>query len=121
MSGVAEPNALPKLPVAANHQVVQGVGLSKVALAAVTEADVSSAVAIDVAAGATWLEVYANGDDIYIKWGTDAATTAAFDEIVPIGWLRQFVIPRDPATGVTFTAFSIIEGDTGGSAVIVQK
>ena len=66
-------------------------------------------------AATTFISVYAITKDIYFKWGTADVTAANFDEVIPAGQIRDFIVP-DAITAVNF-----IEREASATLIVVEK
>lgn len=86
-----------------------------VALARTVDATISSSTEITLNKATTYIEVYAKTQDVYLKWGTDDVTAANFDEVIPAGQIRSFLVPNGQ------TAINLIERDASASVVVIEK
>jgi len=60
------------------------------------------------------LEVNAVDDHIYMKWGTDNATSSNFDGFIQAGGVRHYPVPTDT------TAVNFIDNGNTGTVVTVE-
>lgn len=67
------------------------------------------------------IEVTAVGAGIYLRWGTSSVTSSNFDEYVPPGATRYYVVPINRSTGSRYTGLHILQDGTGGKARIIEK
>jgi len=79
----------------------------------------SSTVEITLNAATERIAIYATGADVYLAWGTDAASSSNFDEVIPKGQVRHiWKIPYD--TSARFTAFNVIEVAASATIYIME-
>jgi len=93
---------------------------SRIALARTVDATISSSTKITLNAYTTIIRVYAKTQDIYMKWGTDDATAANFDEVIPSGQVCDFVVPKD-SNGNLHSAVNFIEASAGATLICIEK
>lgn len=70
---------------------------------------------VAVNADASFIEINALDDGIFLKYGSTAVTNANFDEFIHAGATRHYSIPKD------ITTLRIIDNGGGGRAIIIQK
>ena len=85
-----------------------------VTLATTYNASISSTTAVTLNSGATYIEVSAVAQGIFLKWGA-TASSSTFDEYISPSTTRQYVIP----TGKTTVQF--IEAVSGAILIVIQK
>lgn len=71
------------------------------AIAVTYDATVSSSTQVTLNAATTLIEVCAIDKTILLNWGTSAASTTVFDEVIPLNTVRQFYVP-DGVVAVNF-------------------
>jgi hypothetical protein len=54
---------------------------------------ISSTVQVTLGASTKYIEVAAIAQAVLLRWGTGAASTAAFDAVIPAGSVRRFRVP----------------------------
>jgi len=88
----------------------RGIALPPASVAlAVTKNDAvstSTLVAVSLNASTSFIEVTALDSGIYLKYASTGATSTVFDEYVPAGMVRHYVIPQ----GVNAISFIADEG-----------
>lgn len=92
-----------------------------ISLAETYDATISSSTQITFNAATTLIEVAAIDKAIMMKWGTSAASTADFDEVIPQNTVRAFYIPTDSSTGVLYTAANFIEQAATAILAVSEK
>ena len=95
----------------------------KVALKSTYDASVSATTEITLQTNTSILEVSAITKPILLSWGTGDASAASdgFDEVIQPGETRHFVVPKDPVTGVRFTAVNFIEQAASAVLICIEK
>lgn len=86
-----------------------------VALARTVDASISASTEVTLNEATTYVEVYAIAKDVYLKWGTADVTASNFDEVIPAGQIREFLVPE------TITAVNVIEREASATVIIVEK
>ena len=86
-----------------------------VALAQTLDESISSSTEITLNKQTTIIRVYATGEDIWLKWGTDNVTNANFDEVIPAGQIIDLLVP----SGIT--ALNVLERSASAQVVIIEK
>lgn len=87
----------------------------RVALATTVDSTISTTTQVNLNAATTMIRVYAVSQDICLKWGTSAATSTSFDEIIPANQICDFVIPAD------ITAVNFIERTASATLICIEK
>lgn len=114
----------PKIPLIPRDDTGENIGLSpaKPALARSVSGSLGTAVEVTFNADATYFEIYAIAQDVYLKYNTapvagagEVVTASNFDEVIPAESQRAFAVPD----GVTH--LSLLERVAGATAIIVQK
>lgn len=93
------------------------------ALAVTVDATISTATQIDLQTSTTFLRVYAKTKDVVLRWGTTAAaaaTTTAFDEVIPAGQIVDIVRASD-SNGDMYASCNVIELEASASIVVIEK
>jgi hypothetical protein len=85
------------------------------ALARTVDATISASTEVTLNIATTFLSVYAIAKDIYLKWGADDVSASNFDEVIPAGEIRDFIVP-DGVTAVNF-----IEREAGATLIAIEK
>lgn len=88
---------------------------SVAALARTLDATISASTEIVLNTATTYLEVYAIAKDVYLKWGADDVTASNFDEVIPAGQIREFIVPDGS------TAINLIEREAGATVIVIEK
>ena len=78
-------------------------------LARTYDTTISTSTEITLNASATFIEVTALNQPIFMNWGTSDASSSAWSHVIPAGMTRQWFIPVDTTTGSLFTAVNFIE------------
>ena len=86
-----------------------------VALEETYDTTISSSTEITLNTGATFIEVSAIDKGIFLKWGTDDATNADFDEYIMANTTRRYFVPEG------ITAVNFIEQAATALLVCVEK
>ena len=86
-----------------------------VALARTIDTSLSTSSEITLNTATTMLRVYAITKDVYLKWGTDAATAANFDEVIPASQVLDFKVPNGQ------TAVNLIERESAATVIVIEK
>lgn len=86
-----------------------------VALARTVDATISASTEVTLNVATSFVSVYAIAKDIYMKWGTADVTASNFDEVIPAGQIRDFLVP-DSVTAVNF-----IEREASATLIVVEK
>jgi hypothetical protein len=94
---------------------------SRIALSRTVSASISAATTVTFNAATTMVRVYAVDKDVYMKWGTTAVTSANFDEIIPANQVVDLVVPVVAATGVLYTACTVIERSATATIILIEK
>lgn len=95
-----------------------------VALARGIVGTLSSAGTYTFGTTSTFLRAYgASGQDVFLKWGTIAATTTNFDEIIPSGQIVDFYIPHaaGSAGALPIPQCTLLERSASGTVVFIEK
>lgn len=85
------------------------------ALARTVDASISASTEITLNKATTFVSVYAVAKDIYMKWGTADVTASNFDEVIPAGQIRDFIVPDNE------TAVNFIEREASATLIVVEK
>jgi len=95
----------------------------KTALKSTYDTSISTTLEITLQTNTSVLEVSAITKPILLSWGTGdaSAATDGFDEAIQPGETRHFVVPKDPATNVRYTAVNFIEQAASATLVCVEK
>ena len=93
------------------------------ALKSTYDATISTSTEITFQTSTSLLEVSAIDKPILLSWGTGdaSAATDGFDEVIQAGETRHFVIPKDPTTGVRYTAVNFIEQAATAILICIEK
>ena len=86
-----------------------------VSLARTVDASISASTEIVFNKASSFISVYAITKDIYMKWGADDVTASNFDEVIPAGQIRNFIIPN----GVL--AANFIEREASATLIVIEK
>lgn len=86
-----------------------------VSLARTVDNSISSSTEITLNTATTYVSVYAIAKDVYLKWGTADVTASNFDEVVPAGQIRNFLVPA------SITAVNLIERESGATVIVIEK
>lgn len=89
------------LPRDGGHSVIPNAGPVGAALVATYNGSISSNAAITLNAATKFIEVAAIDKAILLRWGSSAASTSAFDAVIPANTVRGFAVPAK-ATTVNF-------------------
>jgi len=85
------------------------------ALARTVDASLNATSEITLNKATTMLRVYAITKDVYLKYGTDDATAANFDEVIPASQVQDFKVPNG------ITAINLIEREASATAIVIEK
>lgn len=85
------------------------------ALARTVDATISSSTEITLNKETTFVQVYAIAKDVYLKWGTADVTASNFDEIIPAGQVKTYMVP----SGIS--ALNVIEREATATVIIIEK
>lgn len=91
------------------------------ALAQTRDVSISSSTEITLDTDTRILEVTAVGGNVFLKYGTTAVTNANFDEFIPAGQTRHYVVPIDTSTNDLFTAINVIDDGDSATVVVIEK
>lgn len=94
---------------------------AKVALAVTVDDSISTTTEITLDEDTTFIEITAKSGGVYLKWGTSDATSSAWDEYIASGTTRNYLVPVDLTTGNLYTAFNVIQDDSGAGVRIIEK
>lgn len=86
-----------------------------VALARTVDNSISGSTEITLNTATTYIEVYAIAKDVYLKWGTADVTASNFDEVIPAGQIREFLVPEN------ITAINLIEREASATVIVIEK
>lgn len=86
-----------------------------VALARTLDASISGSTEIVFNGATSYIEVYAIAKDVYLKWGTADVTASNFDEVIPAGQIREFLLPEG------ITAVNLIEREASATVIVIEK
>ena len=86
-----------------------------VALEETYDTTISSSTEITLNTGATFIEVSAIDEGIFMKWGTADVTNSDFDEYIPKNSTRQFFIPESE------TAVNFLQRAATAILVMIEK
>ncbi len=86
-----------------------------VALEQTVDSSLSTSSEIELNAATTMLRVYAITKDVYLKWGTNDATAANFDEVIPAAQVLDFKVPNGQ------TAINLIEREASATVIVIEK
>lgn len=98
-----------------NHVTINSTVPAVVALDETYDATVSATTEITLNAATTFIEVAALDKAIFLKWGTNDASSSDFDAVIPANTVRTFFIPPD------ITAVNFIEQAASAALVVVEK
>lgn len=102
-------------PLNDNRIVIQTTPPAVPAIACHFSSSISSSSEITFNAATTFIEVGALDKGILLKWGTDNASTTAFDEVIPANTVGWFYLPND------VTAANFIEQTTSATLTVIEK
>lgn len=102
------------IPLDAEGNPVQ-VTPNVVALEETYDTSVSASTEITLNTGATFIEVTAVDEGIFLKWGTDDVTSADFDEYIAKDSTRQYFVPEGE------TAVNFIQRAATAILVLIEK
>jgi hypothetical protein len=88
---------------------------AKAALAVTNDTSISSSTQITLNENTSLIEVTAIDGNVFLKYGTDNATSSAFDEFIIAGATRHYVIP----SGVT--AINLIDNGDSAKVIVIEK
>lgn len=103
-----------EIPIDAEGNAVQ-ITPSFVALEETYDTTISSSTEITLNTGTSFIEVSAITKPIFMKWGTDDATNADFDEFIQAGTSRQYYVPAG------ITAVNFLEQAATALLVVIEK
>lgn len=86
-----------------------------VALARTVDASISGSTEITLNVATSFISVYAIAKDVYMKWGTTDVSASNFDEVIPAGQIRDFLVPNGE------TAVNFIEREASATVIVVEK
>jgi hypothetical protein len=86
-----------------------------VALARTVDNSINTTTEIVFNEATSYVEVYAIAKDVYLKWGTADVTASNFDEVIPAGQIREFLVPEN------ITAMNVIEREAGATVIVIEK
>ena len=85
------------------------------ALAQTLDESISTSTEITLHKKTTIIRVYATGQDVWLKWGTDDVTNSNFDEVIPAGQLIDLLVLTK------ITALNLLERSTSAQVVVIEK
>lgn len=110
------------LPTDANNKPI-ALPPAKTALAVTVDSTISASTEITLNSSTTFLRLYAQTQDVFLKWGTSDVTSSNFDEIIPAGQIVDLIVPAQSTspTGALYTAINLIERSASASIVVIEK
>jgi len=90
-----------------------------VALANTYDATISASTEVTFNAATTLIQVTAITAPILLKWGTDDASTSAFDAVISPNQSLWFNIPLQPS-GILYTAANFIQTASSGILIVSE-
>ncbi len=85
------------------------------ALAVTNNGSISSHVEITLQATTTLIEVSALSQGIFLRYGSTAVTTSAFDEYIQAGTTRHYKVPAG------ITAVSVLQQAASATLILIEK
>lgn len=85
------------------------------ALARTVDATISASTEITLNKATKFVQVYAITKDVYLKWGTADVTASNFDEVIPAGQVKNYLVPNQT------TALNVIEREASATVIVIEK